>query len=96
LKELDSKKLSEYEDNIAKLQESQAEDQHKISELETALAKSQEENKDLTKEKGIPELFKELEDKKMQKEEKLKQKQQKWEAKLAELKYLQKQQEKEK
>ena len=67
LKELDSKKLSEYEDIIAKLQESQAEIQHKISELETALAKSQEENKDLTKGKDMPEFF-------LDKEEKLKQK----------------------
>ena len=96
LKELDSKKLSEYETIIEKLKDSQGEMAHKNSELEIALAKSQEENKDLTKEKGMPELFKELEDKKMQKEEKLKQKQQKWEAKLAELKQLQKQQEKEK
>ena len=96
LKELDSKKLSEYEDTISELLKLRSELEDRINKLETALAKSQEENKDLTKEKGIPELFKELEDKKMQKEEKLKQKQQKWEAKLAELKYLQKQQEKEK
>ena len=94
LKELDSKKLSEYEDIIAKLQESQAEMQHKISELETALAKSQEENKDLTKGKGVPEFF-------LDKEEKLKQKKQKKEsmkerAEIAYQKQLLKQQEKEK
>ena len=51
LKELDSKKLSEYEDNIAKLQESQAEDQHKISELEIALTKSKEEKWEQKKQK---------------------------------------------
>jgi len=94
LKELDSKKLSEYEDTIAKLQESQAEDQHKISELEIALAKSQEEIKDLTKGKDMPEFF-------LDKEEKLKQKKQKKEsmkerAEIAYQKQLLKQQEKEK
>ena len=50
LKELDIKKLSEYEDTIAKLQESQAEYQHKISKLEIAIEKSQEQNKDLKQE----------------------------------------------
>ena len=89
LKELDSKKLSEYEDIIAKLQESQAEYQHKISELEIAIEKSQEENKDLTKGKSMPEFF-------LDKEEKLKQKKQKMKVELAKLKQLQKQQEKEK
>ena len=94
--ELDSKKLSEYEDTISELLKLRSELEDRINKLETALAKSQEENKDLTKGKGVPEFFLDKEDKKMQKEEKLKQKQQKWEAKLAELKYLQKQQEKEK
>ena len=87
LKELDSKKLSEYEDTIAKLQESQAEYQHKISDLEIAIEKSQEENKDLTKGKSMPEFF-------LDKEEKLKQKKQKMKAELSKLKQLQKQQEK--
>ena len=96
LKELDSEKLSEDKRITAKLQESQAEYQHKISELEIAIAKLQEENKDLTKGKGVPEFFLDKEGKKIQKEEKLKQKQQKWGAKLAELKQLQKQEEKEK
>ena len=89
LKELDSKKLSEYEDNIAKLQESQAEDQHKISELEIALAKSQEENKDLTKGKGVPEFFLDKEDKKIHIQLKKIQQQQKWKVKIAELKQKQ-------
>ena len=91
LKELDSKKLSEYEDNIAKLQESQAEDQHKISELETALAKSQEENKDLTKGKDEPEFFRNKKEKLKQKKESMKLK-----AEIAYQKQLLKQQEKEK
>ena len=88
LKELDIKKLSEYEDTIAKLQESQAEYQHKISKLEITIDKSQEENKDLKKGKDEPALFKELKAKKnAMKEEKLRQK-------IAKLKQLQKQQEK--
>ena len=90
LKELDIKKLSEYEDTIAKLQESQAEYQHKISKLEVALEKLQEENKDLTKGGDEPQLFKEKDAKKRQKKEKWKQKEQKWKAKIAEQKKLQK------
>ena len=91
LKELDSIKLSEYEDIIAKLQESQAENQHKISELEIALAKSQEENKDLTKGKDEPEFFRNKKEKLKQKKESMKLK-----AEIAYQKQLLKQQEKEK
>ena len=87
--ELDSKKLSEYEDTISEWQKLRSELEDRINKLETALAKSQEENKDLTKGKGVPEFFLDKEGKKIQKEEKLKQKQQKWGAKLAELKQKQ-------
>ena len=97
LKELDSIKLSEYEDIIAKLEASMAEYQHKISELEIALQQSrQEENKDLTKGKVVPELFDEIDAKKMQTQKKLKEKKQKLETKLAVLKQSLKEQEKEK
>ena len=61
-----------------------------VKELEIALAKSREELQGRQEGKSVPELFKELEDKKMQKEEKLKQKEQKWEAKLADSLYKEK------
>ena len=96
LKELDSKKLSEHEDIIAKLQVSQAEYQLKIKDLEIALAKSQEENKDLTKGNDVPEFFLDKEDKKTQTQKKWKEKKPKWKAKFVEFKHFQKQQEKEK
>ena len=97
LKELDSKKLSEQEDTITKLQVSLAENEHKIKDLEIALQQSrQEENKDLTKGKVMPELFDEIDAKKMQTQKKLKEKKQKWETKLAGLKQSLKEQENEK
>jgi len=88
LKELDSKKLSEYETIIAKLKDSQGEMAHKISELEIALAKSQEETKDPTKTKSEPEFFR-------NKKEKLKQNKEGMKAELAKQKHIRKQQEKE-
>ena len=88
LKELDSKKLSEYETIIAKLKDSQGEMEHKISELEIALAKSQEETKDPTKTKSEPEFFR-------NKKQKMKQNKEEMKAELAYQKQLLKQQEKE-
>ena len=93
LKELDSKKLSEYEDIIAKLKGSQAGMEHQIGELEIALAKSQEENKDLTKGKDEPEFFRNKQENMKQQKEKMKV--DKIKAKLAYQKQLLKQQEKE-
>ena len=90
LKELDSKKLSEYETIIEKLKDSQGEMAHKISELEIALAKSQEETKDLTKRKEEPEFFRNKKEKLKQKKESMKLK-----AEIAYQKQLLKQQEKE-
>jgi protein phosphatase len=87
LKELDSKKLSEYETIIEKLKDSQGEMAHKISELEIALAKSQEETKDPTKTNPEPEFFR-------KKKEKLKQNKEGMKAELAYQKQLLKQLEK--
>jgi len=90
LKELDSKKLSEYENMIAKLKDSLGEMAHKNNELEITLAKSQEEIKDPTKgkRKTYPKLF-------LDKEEKMKHKKQEMKAELAKQKHIRKQQEKE-
>ena len=92
--ELDSKKLSEYEDTISELQKLRSELEDRINKLEIALAKSQEETKDPTKTKPEPEFFR-------NKKEKLKQKKEKKEsmklkAEIAYQKQLLKQQEKEK
>ena len=59
LKELDSKKLSEYEDTISELLKMRSELEDRNNKLEIALAKSQEETKDPTKgkRKTYPKLF---------------------------------------
>ena len=88
LKELDSKKLSEYETIIEKLKDSQGEMAHKIDELEITLAKSQEETKDPTKTKSEPEFFR-------NKKQKMKQNKEEMKAELAKQKHIRKQQEKE-
>ena len=89
--ELDSKKLSEYEDTISELMKLRSELEDRINKLETALAKSQEENKDLTKGKDEPEFFRNKKEKLKQKKESMKLK-----AEIAYQKQLLKQQEKEK
>ena len=89
--ELDSKKLSEYEDTISELLKLRSELEDRINKLETALAKSQEENKDLTKGKDEPEFFRNKKEKLKQKKESMKLK-----AEIAYQKQLLKQQEKEK
>ena len=88
LKELDSKKLSEYETIIEKLKDSQGEMAHKIDELEITLAKSQEETKDPTKTKSEPEFFR-------NKKQKMKQNKEEMKAELAYQKQLLKKFEKE-
>jgi protein phosphatase len=89
--ELDSKKLSEYEDTISELQKLRSKLEDRINKLEIALANSQEETKDRTKGKEEPEFFRNKKEKLKQKKESMKLK-----AEIAYQKQLLKQQEKEK